>query len=778
MLRQGILGYWASTGVQWKSALAWAFFFWIFSLVVCLPGTDSDAPQTDELSWVRRSGSIISRIGDGNIREFTSALWHPGIVPVLVMGAGQAGARLVKKTVSPAGSAVAIDELRVSRVSCALFAALAPALLFLLLNAVFDRQTALLGGLLAVLDVQQIAYSRIAHLDGVFSVLVLLTVSIYWYAVEYNSIPAKIGAGIFWGLALATRTFAVVMIPIFVLFKTLRLRVIAPQQDGGERSWISAGDVWAVLVGQTVMTLLFTRMRHHPSDYKIYLQVDSAVADWVYSIGRMLQAHAAPVMLCLAGGLAVIWILSRRRKAAAFAWGAAAVYVILTLTMFPECYDNLVRYYFRMFGLAATPHEAFGQTWPAPPWGYWDMLVSRTAPLPLLAFALGVFLILRSRRTLGCYREGRKQLSFLLLALVVVFFWPAVLSLTRKHAFRYLFPVMTFFLSVGAYGLSSFLRHIGRIVQPVSGAGSRIPAPVFFAALMFVFVCQSAVVVLTAPDFLLYANALTGGLEGSIKRGHRPLLAGINETLLALQAAAAGKESVSTDLIADKTTVKAAYRRLFPEVKQRRMFDYFPNPENADFVFVVHAQAREKTLQGFRDPERFEEVYTYAVDGVPLTSLYQARPQSFREPQRRFLATARRLTGVAANPAGLLAPEELPQLSNSQVLYALPGKHRAGFLFYAERPYFQAGRYRLTLSLALPLNAGAGLASESRRALRVELSHGCLQEISSAGLIPGRLREYAMECEIAGSGRREFRGYWYGGSPLVVSSLTIERVGG
>ncbi|NLF26030.1 MAG: glycosyltransferase family 39 protein, partial [Deltaproteobacteria bacterium] len=335
----------SDTGASWKAVFLWALLLWVLALAVRLPGTGRDAPQTDELSWMRRSGRIISLIKAGNFSEATSFLWHPGIVPALVMATGQVSAKLIKRAIRPeAGADVQIDALRVSRISCALVSSLAPAILFLLLNLAVGWQAAIIGGMLAALDVQQVAYGRIAHLDGVFSVLVLLTISTYWYAVERNSLSAKVGAGIFWGLALATRTFAVVLIPIFFIYKLLRMMLLPAQGDRGDRSLLSISDIWTVLIGQTLMTSIFTRMRHYPSDYKLYLWEENSAADWIYAAGSALQGHAWLVFCFVLSGLGLLWLRSRRveqgtpsreRRMAAFWWGLAAGYIVLTLTAFP-----------------------------------------------------------------------------------------------------------------------------------------------------------------------------------------------------------------------------------------------------------------------------------------------------------------------------------------------------------------------------------------------------------------------------------------------------------
>ena len=65
------------------------FFFFALSFLLRLPGLASDAPQTDEITWVKRSAVIVRKIKSGEIHEFSSHLGHPGVVPALVMAAGQ-----------------------------------------------------------------------------------------------------------------------------------------------------------------------------------------------------------------------------------------------------------------------------------------------------------------------------------------------------------------------------------------------------------------------------------------------------------------------------------------------------------------------------------------------------------------------------------------------------------------------------------------------------------------------------------------------------------------
>ncbi len=62
---------------------------YVFALVVRLWGITTPAPQTDEITWRKRSSQIIRVVKKEEYSKTTSHLAHPGIPPAMIMALGQ-----------------------------------------------------------------------------------------------------------------------------------------------------------------------------------------------------------------------------------------------------------------------------------------------------------------------------------------------------------------------------------------------------------------------------------------------------------------------------------------------------------------------------------------------------------------------------------------------------------------------------------------------------------------------------------------------------------------
>ena len=763
-----------------KHIILCALLFWTFAFCVRLPNLSQDAPQTDEVTWVHRSEKMILHIKEGNISNFSSHCWHPGVIPGIIMSIGQITAKKINYLTNGQSELTPpLDKLWASRLACCFIASLAPAILFLFLYSVFGFQVAFLGALITSLEVEQVAYSRIAHLDGVFSVLILLSIFSYWYAVEYNKLWAKIISGIFWGLSLSTRTFAVVLIPIFLLYRLLRLYCTSDKQDKGERTFISASDFWVLLLGHTIMTLVFTRMWHYPSDYLISWNVQSPLADYIYSISKTLQLHLLPLSLLLFLALGILWVLAKKniRLIPDFAWTSAFAYIILTLSISPERYDNLIRYYFRMLGLAKITHKSFGHSWTSSPWDYLDLFFSKPTHLALFGFFAAILFFVLSARKLQQTEQGRKHLSFFLLTLLIIFLWCFILSFTHQHAYRYIFPVTTLALGISAYGIMSLLKKLVFLTNFQEQKINILPSSIFFILVALTLFSQLAILYSSSPDFLLYANSITGGLKGSVERNHRPLLAGFNDTLTALHENASLDSITNVHLIADKTTVENTYKRLFLNKKTNGLyFHFFSSADNADFVFVVESQLDSNTASRLNDLSIFEKIFDYKVDNVSLTRLYRVLPQSYNTHTEKKVAKAFSYIGHTIRASEALYTEQAGVHNDEKLLYAHSSKDKHSYIFYWERPYFKPGRYRIGLTMGIPLKSSYTTSSENPPVIFFELKNVCKRKIFYKELIVGSLKEYDMDCEIKTTSREELRAFWDGQIPVVVLSYKIARI--
>ncbi len=204
----------------------------LLSLILVPRLTNLDALATpDERFWVARSANFYQALATGNLTD-TYQFVHPG-VPIMWMGAlgysltipdladltgGQVGVnnRELQGILTRAGYS-RIDVLVNLRQALTVASALVLIAVFLCLAQIVPAWQAALAIAFLALDPMHIGFSRLLHLDGISTNLLLLSIIAYCWYLEKESRLALVISGIAAGLACLTRSANFILGPLVAL---------------------------------------------------------------------------------------------------------------------------------------------------------------------------------------------------------------------------------------------------------------------------------------------------------------------------------------------------------------------------------------------------------------------------------------------------------------------------------------------------------------------------------------------------------------------------------
>ncbi len=739
----------------------------LVALVPRFSDLPTEEPQPDELHWRMRSAHVLERFKSGDFSHATTYIGHPGVPPALVMAASQELARRAGEKTS-----LKLDPLAASRFGCAAVSSLAPVVLFLGAAPVTGTVAALAGALLLAFDPYHIGVSRMAHLDGVMSLLVLLTILSYFRAVSRQSGGWYVISGIFWGLSILSKPTAVLLIPAIFLWKSLE-RLVG---RNNRIKLIDPFDLVVLLVGHVVLALLFTRLWVHNSEYLRRLKVYSQLADSIYSTGMALQSHPLASFAALAAaailGLYVFYLPARNISRASGSFGSrqdwGIVFLVIfalasALVSFPQVLESIVRFWYWVFGLSGQNHRAWGEVHQPPVGGYPILFLSRLPVLTVVSFLVGVvwcILDLFDRRRRRDHILGRGSIG--LLVALAILIWGGFLSISSKQALRYLLPAVVPAMILAGIGWSEigawlFDRPPAEKFGRLSRIKLKLAAPLL--ALMMLGAVEGAVD--AYPNYFLYFNRLSGGLKTGVQRQSSMPVVGQVQTVSYLNdRAAEARHGLTVAVYGDLELLTYVYRRYFNSRQFPIRFIFSSSLIDADYL-AVFPFARTTVLGPIRS--HIAPVFKYGVDDIVFVRLYKVLPFDFKVPYSMPLTQA-------SHPSGRL---EYPQGDKGgPVIVARPRESKKGFV-YAASANTAAGRFKMTFSLRLP--AAPPVDPEltgDRLAARLDFGKECSRTITVADLQQPS-DQFSLECDLQKEGRKSIRIYWFGNVPLEIRSAVI-----
>lgn len=256
--------------------------------------------------------------GTGDVDHKVRALYvYAAYAAFKVMGPGAAAARAVS---AAAGAASIL-------------------LMFLIGARMFSARAGVAAAVLLAVSPIHVLLSRNAQPDALAACLTLLAVLLYLRADAPRAAARLALAGLAWGAAVFTKNFALLVIAPIVLHELLRYGIT--RRAAARLAWFLAP---ALLVPAP---FLLYQLAHNPAGMvNLYRDIVLSAPDAPMLNYMFLEAAWAlcPVVFAIAfGGLA--WLIAKRFRTAALAWGAAAVFCAQYF------FQHVHSYYF----LSATP---------------------------------------------------------------------------------------------------------------------------------------------------------------------------------------------------------------------------------------------------------------------------------------------------------------------------------------------------------------------------------------------------------------------------------------
>ncbi len=730
-----------------------ALLLWAVGLLPRLLDIFTQDPQGDELLWNERSTELLSAALQGDWSHVTSHLGHPGIPAAVAMA-------LAKFFNSLLPAHQQLDPLNAARLGNAALSSLIVPFAFLTLRYAAGTSVALITALFLVVDVQLLAISRLAHIDSSLAVMTLLSATCYLRGSITQRVRWKLLAGFFWGLALASKPTAVALIPAFLLFNlitVIRTRTVAPRQH----QIVEWADIWAVLLGLGTLASLFTRFWEHNGPFLTVLDADSVLADWLYTSGMWLQEHALlPVLVALAAGLLVKLdrrLGSRLSFHLARAAGTTAL-LIVVWALVPAVMENFVRYFVRLPNLAHFVTLSSGYEWSGIPGGYFGVIALQVPTYQLICFLAGALWLAYDGYTERSALSERQKLLFTICGAVFVT-WLVALNISSKQFVRYVIPVLWCMNTIAAYGVYRFIVTAMRINK----------AAAFLVAVLPIGIGAS-VLAQIHPMYLNYYNSLLGGLPAAAGNGYPLFYRGQIEALRFLeQHAAHSKTPRRLAVVAEYPVIKYTYDQLVAPRTQKLSPYVVPFVQEADYVIAVRqmeplfAFERGTTLQGLR------ELYTFSVDGVPMTTAYEVAPMDFKEP------LTFKVFGIFDETGGTTREDSALGYGEAVMVYAMPERHTEGTLLAGGFLKILPGKYAFSIDAAVLNGFQPESPSPARDVLAVSASARCARTLTTSDLASTTLARFTFECEFPELTQLELKAHWFGKDPIVVDSITIKR---
>ncbi len=227
----------------------------------------------DEETWVERSLLFITGLARGDLM----ATWqnnHPGVVPMWGFSA-MLWLRTTwfdqQSTLTALAKHLPAAEMPALLGTAALFTALATALgvvgVFVLARRLFGPTVALLAAILVALDPFFLTHSRIVHLDGVLTALMICAALAFLCYLSFEERKYLLASGILWGLGLLTKSPALFLIPFVALVTAFSyLFAVGRRRDGPRLRRLVVAFAFWFAVGWAVFFLLWPAAWFHPLD--------------------------------------------------------------------------------------------------------------------------------------------------------------------------------------------------------------------------------------------------------------------------------------------------------------------------------------------------------------------------------------------------------------------------------------------------------------------------------------------------------------------------------
>ncbi len=754
-----------------------AFAIYIFAVGIRFWGIGSLDPQPDEHHWLERMHKMIYRIEAGDYWRYNTHLGHPGAPAVLVMYGANRFTHWFNEDFLRVQSdnKYYLDELTAVRGANTLVSSLIFPLLFLSTAFILSPAVALLGTALFALSPAHIGLSRLAHLDTMLTLFVTGALISFFASEKRQSVKLKILAGVFWGLAIATKPTAGFLIPGLLLAKLARNIILrTPRLFSNLFSW---SDVWAVVTGHLVLAALYSRLWQTNSRYVVVYHMHNAVTE-LFALARNPALVTKGVLLgLLVLGTVATWKLIRNRsklaKRRGFGFHLQMIWSLLgLLTLFlifnPNVPQNVTRFWIWAAGLSHAKHYVYGLDWQPPRYGYLQLLFTKVPVVVLIGLCLGVVALTKNfiESRFGRAREKLEQQAFLVSLIICFLTWIALLSISSKQTFRYAMPVLPGLYLLSAYG---YWKVFSLLLERASSGHPRnrlVPQqpPVAFAC--GIVAIQALFTIVWQHSILHYENLFSGGIQAELDAGRPVPVYGTSRVVdFFNRAVEEKKREIVVMTLGDIDILYYTAER--EQVKNRKLIKYLPfkNFSTGDYLLIFPGFFKRASELIGRDVAELEEVFAAKIDGTSVMKVYRIPPPDYVEPVEFSTRRAPRQVG---NVVHRVATGEFVSVAN-------PGEYPPGYLIFGIHPVLPPGVFHVAYQLALPANwkAPAGIDPDVG-VVRVELGD-CRRIVELRELKPGVFTDITFTCGVAEEVLSQICVYWFGAVPIEGKDFMVRR---
>ncbi len=720
----------------------------LVALVPRLIGICSGSIHADEKHWTERSHRIVENLKKDPLRV-TSHLGHPGVLPALVMAAGQELSPFYNTALGAQPSDPSfIDSLSGARIANAIFSSLLPVVLLLALLSWTGPAEAFCISIVVALSPRFIDLSRIAHVDTAHAVVVCATVFLYVRSLFDSERRWKFFAGVGFGLCLLCKPTSIALIPGLFAVKVLLARLWPQQFLQRGLSW---SDVWLALTALVVFVLLYSRMWNHGGSFIEWRDISHAGPHEVYLLAQRLGEGVVGFGFLLGIGSVLGWLglSARGRSRQPWYWHCAAVVALLSLSfiLFPAVWENMVRYWMRVFNLTSVKHQSFAGVSESQEGSYLTSMIMELHPLVVCGALLSPLLFLRPLRV--ALKPSEQQL--ILFSSVIFCFWMLLLSSSAKQAYRYSMPAVPLVCIVACFLFFAVGRRGGR---------SLVPVVVLAAA-------QTVSAALAYPFWDLYESSGARFIsEGARLETLRPR-SGQQEVIAFLRAEASkhGRPLFVTVLgDGDVLSREAARSSVATESESQASvrFGYFPG-YSADFI-VVQDYLKQENSNWTKHLQQ-EPAFRFASHGLSLVSVYEVNPEMNDAEVVIPVDRVQALPGTR----GLIEGDARITLT--------PGRTKAGYGLVVPGGFSAAARrYDISFSASTDASGFTGVA-DSVPVARFEATRSC-SRVVLAGEARRGLDKVVLNCEMPEPRRMNLHVYWFGKVPLRLGDVIVSRKDG
>ena len=754
---------------SFRLRLLFAALYLCIGLGLRLESIRTTVPNPDEEHWVTRSKVLMAQFLTGHYGISTSHLGHPGIPAAAVMAIGQyVGQEWNERTGAVPYSPKFLDRLSASRIANALASSLVFLVLLSSSSALLGFTAVLLGTMFLALDCQHIALTRIAHIDGILTLLVTTCLLLYFSAQRLESAPRKLLAGLLWGLCIATKPTAAALVGIFLVYNVLR-RILCSRYLEKPPAVLDWLDIWAVVIGHAVLGFTYTKLWNPHNTYLTKHLIDpQAVYDFERLSATLTSASLFTPCLIAATLLTFLFLAAKRPQG--LRYHLSMLFLLLSTLMlsiwaWPDICGNLIRFWYWVAGLSHRKHEAYGMVWSVAGYGYPETWLRRLPSLVVLGIIFAVPLLVSYLRNIRSRIDGERA-AFLLILFLTPIIWTLPLSISTKQTIRYVVPVYPAVFLFAAWGYVELWKWVA-VSNALSGLSEKvrkkIPAAFAGAAMIFQFVVAES----WAPNYSLYSNSLTGGLRASYDRGY--VLSPVSYDV-ALQRvheeAMKTRDTQILEVVGDLELMKYAYQRMYHKEQRElvKIRDY-RDGVGADWVLDFSSMSKRRSI-ALQDRAAFEPVVELVEHGVLVYELYRVLPPDYSIPVTFPVSHGARQMGSL---------RDFPNEPRSVV--ALPSTARAGYIHFDQFIRVPAGRFDFRYMFArMPEEKDFPAVAPDEEIGRIEATRGCTKVFTAGDLVGYELQPIDLQCQFDSETRVQISVYWFGNLPLRFGSTTVQRI--